>query len=382
MKGLIQEDLSINIIKDLVKINSCNPDGNEMDMVNKITGYFKTSVKKTIVDHGNNRGSLVIEIPGENKCEEIAFVGHIDTVPVHDEDLWEHNPFEAKIVNGYLYGRGAADMKGGVTAMISTARYLIDNSITPKNTVKFCFTADEESGGTGVTALREKGYFDNVSKIIIAEPSNEKIGLCEKGALWLKVTVVGKASHASKPHLGINAIDGFLTYVNKLKSIIDFTVVDEYLGKSTFAITTINAGVKTNITPDRAVGSIDIRTVPGIDHKKIIDHINMAINEMHSEGFKGEIKVEVENNRDAVSTLKSNEFVEEIATCMKSLGHNVDYKGINFYTDASQIIPYKNVPFVILGPGEEEMAHQRNEKVKVDSIIKIANIYTSYLINL
>jgi len=134
-----------------------------MDAVNEIIKFFPEGDGHKIVDHGNNRGSLMIEIKGKAQ-EKIGFIGHIDTVPVQDESSWIHPPFDGIVQDGYLYGRGASDMKGGITAMILTALHFIERNMTPLNTIKFVFTAGEESDGLGIQTLRDRGFLKDISK--------------------------------------------------------------------------------------------------------------------------------------------------------------------------------------------------------------------------
>src|SRR5699024_6075010 len=213
MDNVIKEYLSQGnyrkILEKLVKINTTNLPGNEMDAVNAILSFFpEERTTYEIIDHGKNRGSLMITIPGEVQNRSLAFVGHIDTVPVSDAGDWKYPPFDAMVDNErILHGRGSADMKGGVTAMIAAALYFIEKDITPPNTLKFCFTADEESGGMGAIGIGEKGYLNDAEAMIIPEPTKEGIGISEKGALWLSISVTGKAVHGSRPDLGINAVE-------------------------------------------------------------------------------------------------------------------------------------------------------------------------------
>ncbi|MBU5436907.1 M20 family metallopeptidase [Tissierella sp. MSJ-40] len=376
----LNEDKATLILKKLVKTNSTNPLGNEMDMVKAILDYFPKDVDYHILDHGNNRGSLVINIPGKGK-DSLAFIGHIDTVPVSDESSWDYPPFEGLIEEGYLYGRGSSDMKGGVTSMILTALYFIENHITPSVNLKFLFTADEESGGIGITSLREEGYLDGVSVIFIAEPSDEKIGLCEKGALWLQIFATGKESHGSKPELGVNAVENLIDFIYKLKKIVDLEKQHPLLGRATFAITQLKGGVKTNITPSKAEATLDIRTVPGMDHEDIMDKAFRIADEMEELNPQLKLNIVIENNRPAISTKKEEQFVKDIIKTYEELDYPVDFKGINFYTDASQVIPFYNVPFVILGPGEEKMAHQKNERIEIQSVVRMAKFYISHILN-
>lgn len=369
-----------NILRKLVNINTTNPPGNEMDIIKTILGFFPEDIAYQIVDHGNNRGSLIIEIKGEDE-EKIGFIGHLDTVPVPDESSWDYPPFDGVIKYGYMYGRGTADMKGGVTAMILTALYFIENNITPPHTLKFVFTADEESGGIGVLALRDKGLLKDISRVFIPEPTDEEIGICEKGALWLKIYAKGRASHGSRPDLGINAIEKLYEYIYRLKGTMDLEKEHPLLGKSSFAINMISGGVKTNIIPERAEASVDIRTIPGIDHDEILNEAYKIGKGMEEENPGLSIEISIENNRPSLSIDKEDGFIKDIVNSYKKLSYPVKFKGLNFYTDASQLIPFHNIPFVILGPGEENMCHQRNERTSIESVVRMAKLYIFYIIN-
>ena len=369
-----------NILKELVNINTTNPPGNEMDAIKTILSLFPKDITYEIVEHGDNRASLILEIKGKDE-ETVGFIGHLDTVPVTDESNWDYPPFAGVIKDGYMYGRGTVDMKGGVTAMILTALHFIENNITPPHTLKFVFTADEESGGLGIQALRDKGLLKDISKVFIPEPSDEEIGICEKGALWLNIYVKGRASHGSKPELGINAIEKLYEYTFRLRQTMDLEQEHPLLGRSSFAITMISGGVKTNIIPEEARASVDIRTIPRIDHEKILKKAYEIEKAMEEENPGISIEISVENNRPPLTMEDDDSFIREIVKTYEELSYPVKFKGINFYTDASQLIPFHNIPFVILGPGEENMCHQKNERTSIESITRMAKLYISYIIN-
>lgn len=381
IKDFITLDKCEEILKTLIKINSTHPEGNEMDMVKAILAMFgKYDIVYKIFDHGNNRGSLVITIPGKSSKQSIAFLGHIDTVPVDDYSEWEYPPFDAVVVGDYMYGRGSADMKGGVTSMIITALYLLENKVTPSNDIHFCFTADEELNGIGVLEIKDSGIINNAKEIFIAEPSEEKLGLAEKGALWIEVIVEGLSAHGSRPDLGVNSVEYLIEFINQFRDSMDRESLNPLLGQATFSVNEINGGVKTNVIPTQSTATIDIRTIPIQNHEDIINNGNEIAYKLMKEKDNLTIELNVLNNRPSVETSKDNMFIKQLTNLCKELSHETKYKGLNFYTDASQIIPDLKVPFVILGPGDDAMAHQRNEKIKLTSVAKIAEIYISYVL--
>lgn len=381
IKDFITLDKCKEILKTLIKINSTHPEGNEMDMVKAILAMFgKYDIEYKIFDHGNNRGSLVITISGKSSKQSIAFLGHIDIVPVDDYSEWEYPPFDAVVVGDYMYGRGSADMKGGVTSMIITALYLLENKVTPSNDIHFCFTADEELNGIGVLEIKDSGIINNAKEIFIAEPSEEKLGLAEKGALWIEVIVEGLSAHGSRPDLGVNSVEYLIEFINQFRDSMDRESLNPLLGQATFSVNEINGGVKTNVIPTQSTATIDIRTIPIQNHEDIINNGNEIAYKLMKEKDNLTIELNVLNNRPSVETSKDNMFIKKLTNLCKELSHETKYKGLNFYTDASQIIPDLKVPFVILGPGDDAMAHQRNEKIKLTSVAKIAEIYISYVL--
>lgn len=101
---------------------------------------------------------------------------------------------------------------------------------------------------------------------------------------------------------------------------------------------------------------------------------------MMTEYEKLHIDIEIKNNRPAIQTEHTNEFVMKVKRICDEVSGELDFKGLYFYTDASQVVPDLNVPFVILGPGDDEMAHQLNEKIALSSIRRITEIYIRYIL--
>lgn len=370
----------IDILKSLVEIDSSNPPGNETYIVNYIMSHFKDYEYMKVICHCENRASLIIDVPGESN-ELVVVVGHLDTVPATNLSQWQSNPFNPVIINNKMYGRGTSDMKSGIACMINVAKYFIYNYIKPKKTVRFMFTADEESSGIGIRSLIDLGYLNNAKYLLIPETSDESIVIKEKGALWLKIKVHGKPSHGSTPELGINAIEKLYELIYNIKPIIDNNDTDNLLGKNSIAINKIQGGTRTNITADYCEAEIDIRTIPNLKftHETIINQFYKIINDLKSKYEGLEIYLEVLNNRIPIMTDENNELVKSIRGVMSSLGYCVDIKGVKFFTDGSIILSKYDMPFAIYGPGIIEQCHVDNEYVLLDSLERVQNVYIELL---
>jgi succinyl-diaminopimelate desuccinylase len=382
VRDFLAGDRHREILEQLIRTRTVNPPGDERDAVDTVLTFYQAEVEHQIVDHGGGRASLVVRLPGRDQSRTVAFVGHIDTVPVPDADIWTLPPFDAEVVDGVLWGRGAVDMKGGVAAMILTSLYFMELGRRPPVNLVLAFTADEESFGLGVSALREQGVFDDTDEVIICEPSAGQIGIVEKGALWLTLTAEGRAAHASRPDLGINAADALLDLIGGINRRVAGSPGHPLLGNPTCALTQIHAGVKTNILPDRAEATLDIRTLPGTEHADLITHTQELAADLQAREPGLVLKVEVVNARPAVSVDPEHPLVQGLQRVMPQMGLSSELRGLHFYTDASQIVPQLALPFVILGHGDDGLAHQRDERIALEDVRTMAAVYLHYLLGL
>jgi len=372
-------EICIQILKELVAINTCNPPGNEAHLVTtilKITKPPADSYKLLPIEEG--RCNLIIELKGKSKLI-IGFAGHLDTVPVGEPSAWTFPPFAGQIKNGYLYGRGASDMRGGLTSMLLLYLYYKNNHIIPPVTLRFLFTVDEEVGGTGISAFFQQGWLKDLSQLFICEPTNCQPGSAEKGALWIEALFKGESSHAANPLKGINSLEYGLKYMQHLKTIIEALPSHPFLGSCTCAITKATAGIKTNIIPDKAEFAADIRLVPDISNTKIINLAKDEALNLKNAHPGLDITLTFTNNREALQTATNSPLLKKLKNVYQSLQLPFVPTGICFYTDASLVIPFMKIPFIILGPGEQSECHCVNEKVQISSVLRAFELYRAYI---
>lgn len=367
------------VLEKIVRVNTCQPEGNEASLVDVIMDMLPENTACTRIGHTPGRASLIVKVEGESQDGGIAFIGHLDTVACSDLDQWAYPPHQAVVKDGILYGRGSSDMKGGDAAMILTIRSLASSGVKLKKPVYFCFTADEESTGMGIRAVAEGHYLDSVEEIVICEPSGEQIGICEKGALWLDVVVHGMASHASRPDLGANAVEYAMEFSSRLKDYIMGGTGHPILGATTVSVTNFHGGIMTNIIPSGAEMELDIRTVPGVSHDDLITAAQEICGSIMKEHPSVRLEITVLNNRPALETPPESPFVRRMMETAEKTGITAEPKGLFFYTDASQLIPVRPVPFVIAGPGDDALAHCVNEHIVLASVARYAELYGRYI---
>lgn len=366
-------------LKTLIQVDTCQPIGNENDIIKIIETMLPTNVKSTVFEHGSNRASLFVEIEGEQREGGLAFLGHVDTVSCNELSEWNYHPLQGVVVGDLMCGRGTADMKGGVTAMILAMHEITRQNIKPKSSIYFGFTADEEDQGIGILAMMRSGILDKAERVIVCEPSDEKIGIGEKGALWLQIKVHGVSAHGSRPELGVNAVEHGIEFVERIRGILSNYGDDAILGSSTISVTKMQGGIMTNVIPSDARIELDIRTVPEVKHKMLIQEFEACIHELQRKHVGLKIEIKVLNNRPAIGNKKNEPFIQEMYLVAEKCGISREEKGLKFYTDASQVIPILNVPFVIAGPGDDGMAHKTNEFVSLNSVLRFSQLYSEYV---
>lgn len=379
-KKLIDE--AVEILRKMVGFNTVNELGNEKPLAEYIKGLLdEIGLETTLVDLGNNRANVIGRLKGTGQRQALLFNGHLDTVPPGDID-WEYGPFSGEVVDGRIYGRGTADMKGGLAAMLMAIKAIKESGAQLKGDFIYTATAGEETDSIGAVHFVENGGLDDVGAIIIGEPSSNSINIAEKGALWVEITTYGKTAHGAFPEKGINAVAHMNALLSELISYRFKYEENEIVGHPTMNISTIHGGVKTNVVPDKCSSTIDMRTVPGMDHGEIIKDFERLIEKLSNEikDFKADIKIL--NNRPAVETKGDHPFVKLAEKTYKEVfGEETKAKGVSFYTDASVFLPAKEVPCIIYGPGDSNMAHQPNEYITIDSLENTIRYYIRLIEN-
>lgn len=383
-KSMDKEEMSyfaeypvFSVFRDFLSIDTQNPPGNEKkaieflaDRLHKkdICGRLDTK----IFFHSPTRASIVFRVPGQIRENAIAFLGHVDTVPSGNPEEWRYPPINGTLVDGkWVYGRGATDMKSGDVAILMLLECLLDNAVQLKRDVYFVFSADEEADCMGISEIHHSGILDNVAEVIVAEPTDNRIGYHEKGTIWVEVKAMGKQAHGALPLVGINPIEYLSEFIMKLKKL-------QPEGRISIATTMFHSGFKENVIPADAKAILDIRTEDVEIHRKVLKDIERLEKEMNSR-YGVQIQHMILQERIPLCMDTSHTMIQRLAEGIHQLGGNVEYKRIPFYTDLALLLKEKQCAFAILGPGESEGLHIVNEKVELKKIEEAANIYWLFL---
>jgi succinyl-diaminopimelate desuccinylase len=375
----IEEAEVVSLCRDLVRLKSVNPPGDELEIAEYVAGILrKAGLAADVVPHTPTRASVVARLKGSGEVPALLYSGHLDVVPIGPtgED-WLYDPFGGEVAEGKLWGRGSTDMKSGVAAMIEAARVLAAAKLPLKGDLVLVFTADEEVGALGARELATRPDLAPAQAVVISEPSYNDVYVAEKGQFWLEITTYGKAAHGSMPHLGQNAIMMMVALLDKLDQLQVPYEEHPLLGGFTRSIGTIHGGLSTNIVPDCCVATVDLRTLPGQDHRMILRQVEDLIADLSRQlpGFRASVKVVIE--LCPVETSPQNAAVQSFCDVVAEVtGERPEPKGVPYGTDAAFLVPPLNAAMVLCGPGNPDLAHQLNECVEVDKLIESARIFT------
>ena len=321
-----------------------------------------------------DRANLIARLrpgaPASPGDKALLFGGHIDTVPFGDA-AWAIPPLEGIVKDGRLHGRGAADMKGGLAAMVCAALDMAPR-LKRRDLILHIY-GSEETGCTGsFHASLTPEHFGSPGAAVIAEPTNNIPLAGHKGALWLAVTATGRTAHASMPEKGDNALLKMLPAALRLRDAPP-KASHELLGECTMVLSTLHAGLNSNSVPDKAVLTVDMRTVPGQDHAAL--HASLAA------AAGPDVDTRITLDLPPVWTDPDTPWCGRVRRLAAPfLGYEPGVAAVQFFTDAGAVRrAHPGLPLMILGPGDPGEAHRTDESCPVDQIRAAREMYKAII---
>ncbi len=366
----------VPLLAALVQTDTVNPPGHEARAAAILADWLRArGVQAEVRPLSDTRANLLARLPGRGDNPALVFCGHLDTVPPGNAQ-WGHGPFSGECIGERMYGRGTADMKGGLAAMAGAIAALRQRSPQLSGDVLFLATAGEEVDSCGARQLVEEGVFQGAGAMVIGEPTGLKLATAHKGALWLRVHIPGKAAHGSMPQFGSNAILDTCRFLQALTEFRFGFVPHPLLSAPTISPNLVQGGIGVNIVPDHCAVSLDIRTLPGQSHPHTLETIGRLLSEVLAGKEVGSAHHEVLLDRAPIDTDRKSRIVQVAEQAYTEIMGEVPLlHGMAYYTDASAIVPALGVPTVILGPGEADEAHQTNESVELPQVRLAARLY-------
>jgi acetylornithine deacetylase/succinyl-diaminopimelate desuccinylase-like protein len=420
MMNSSENDLSpVRLLSKLIQLDTSNPPGNEEIAVQFLeTLLQKEGIGCQIVMPEPRRANIIARIKGKKAGKPVVLLGHIDVVPAH-EDGWIEPPFSGAIRDGYIYGRGAIDMKSQVVGHLVSFIKLRRSGVLPERDMIFLATADEEVGGQlgaeymfgKVEDLGDASFVLSEGGFVMEEDGrfHARVSVGEKQMCQFKITATGRGGHGSLPH-GDNANDkvlraacriidsrrplrstpiatrylnellkgkriGKLTYTNLKEALKDkgfLKFVDENpvynaLLRDTVTSTMLKSGEKINVIPMESTAYFDARILPETKHEAFLSQMAKIAGQ--------DVQVEVIQKTYSVPSTFRTPYSSNIVKATRGMTGSVPVLPF-LTTGATDLRHFRAKGITAYGffpvrlPEEDYMRmHSVNERIAVESLL-------------
>lgn len=371
----IDSDFLFSTISDLVRLPSINPPGDEHQVANYVMTFFDTfAIPTTCYPVASDRTVIVGKIPGERSDGALAFTGHMDVVPVSPDESrrWTSPPFSGEISDGFLHGRGSADMKGGLGACMVTMAHMKKQGILPPTDIYLIATVDEEDGMIGSKRLLHEPFLRQIDRLIVCEPTQLTLATAGRGRTYANIHVKGQTGHGSQGKSG-NAIDYARCLLNAMEEITFGEYASREYGTSFWQPLAINAGVEPCVVPDEVQIKVDARLVPSQPTDSVWEAMDSILASLKTSHPQYCATVEIIDRREGWIH-PENAWVKTLDRHMAALGLSSTHSTFPGTTDGS-VLRQTGMDCLIIGPGDLSTVHRENEKVSLNELLTAANLY-------
>jgi len=339
------------------------------------TELSRSGIDCRIDNWDKQRANITAQVKSSGSKAALLFVCHIDVVGPGQTD-WAYPPFAAVESDGKIYGRGSADMKGGIAAVVAAIRQIVEAGTRLQGDIILLCAAGEETDSCGLRRfMHERSFLIEPAGIIIPEPTDLAVVTAHRGMIWLKVTTRGKAAHSSAPELGVNAISSMRVFLDELDKYKIDAEPHPLLGSYSMSVNTISGGKAMNVVPDQCTIGIDIRTLPGQNHEEIVNDFKRIFANLKRQFPTFNVEVSIDRAVEAIETDSECTFVREFCA---AVGAN-ETKAVGFTTDAPHLRPL-GAPIVIFGPGKPELCHKPDEYIDISDVEKAVEHYKKIIL--
>lgn len=380
-----REQAVIHLCQKLVQLQSYS--GEEGGVAGELADFFRVRGFDEITI--NEYGCIIACVHGKRPGPKILFDGHIDTVPVTNEEEWIYPPFGGELHDGKIYGRGTSDMKGAVAAMACAIADFAED------------TGRDFSGSLYLAGVVHEECFEGVAArsisaevrpdyVVIGEASELNVKIGQRGRGELRLEVFGKPAHSANPEKGINAVYKIARVIEEIRKLKP--TEHPVLGKGILELTDIKSSPYpgASVVPEYCMATYDRRLLVGETKETVLAPLQALLDRMMVEDPELRTKVSFARGEEQCYTGSKIEgerffpgwlyqpdapFVQAVVDQLKSKGFSPEITQYNFCTNGSHYAGEAGIKTIGLGPSRENLAHTINESIEVDQLTKAAECY-------
>lgn len=369
---------TINRLSRLIAFDTTSRHSN-LALIHDCADYLESLGLKPWLAHngGQTKANLFATIPAANGSTEGGLIlsGHTDVVPT-DGQTWQSDPYRADIREGRLYGRGSADMKGFIAAVLAAAPAMVQAEL--KRPLHIALSYDEEIGCLGapvmIAELQKRGL--TPEHCIVGEPTSMRMVVAHKGIHTFRCAVHGKAAHSSLTPQGVNAIEyaaKLIVFINelagRLKARYD-TDPDYDVPFSTLSVNTIAGGIAGNIVPQLCEFEFDYRNLPHMSPADITAPIEAHIREVlqpQMQAVDAACRIDMRHGENVPAMPEAEAAL--LHDLITQLVEDSSRLKVAYATEGGQF-QQAGIATVICGPGNIEQAHKADEFVELSQLAR------------
>lgn len=344
------------------------------------------------------RPQLWSRLQGTGGGRSMLLLGHIDTVPAEPLEAWRYNPFSGEVKDGKIYGRGAADMKGGVGMMIKALDYIQQAGFKLKGDVQIWTVNDEEAGLMGAFALADRVFVQKKIEVdAVMDPECTDLGvvLALRGIFFVEIVVRGVSGHAEgikHPHWTQGGAVNAIYKAFKISSAIEELNKEWNLHPNkqhplyqcwrtvppACVLTMIHGGSAPNVHAGECTLTYNIQYNPnekGADVMREFEDYISKISETDSWLKNHPPKLNWKAHVIPHETSMDHPLVSTLTTILKTIGMEPSIIGGPWNCDVTNVALHRKVPAIVFGPGSSSVAHQPNEHVSISDLISCCKAY-------
>ena len=375
-KTYVDGSMTVELLKRLVRINSVNPmlvDGapGEAEIAECVADFMREiGLQTTFEEVEPERPNVVGVLKGVGGDPTLMLNGHMDTVGI---DYMEIDPLDPVVKDGKLYGRGSNDMKGGLSAILSAAKALVDSGVELHGNLIIAAVCDEEYASIGTERLVQEVKADAA---VIGEPTGLQVLVAHKGFAWIDVETRGVAAHGSRPELGVDAIAKMgkvLVGIDRLQEKVLQRKKHRLVGFPSIHASIIQGGRELSTYPDYCKLQVERRMIPGEEPSDVDAEMKSLLASISAADPKFEGSHNINFFRGPMEVSPEEEICRILHRSTSDvIGREPEFVGGSGWLD-TEIIWKRGTPSIAFGP-RGAGSHAAVEYVELDSVINAARI--------
>ena len=386
----------IDLTRALIRIPSVVRPGDAGATEAAVAGHVQAWLTKEgfdieVQDVAPGRPNVIAWLGDKGSGKSLLLEGHTDVVTEGNSAEWTHPPFGADLIDGRIYGRGAADMKSGLAAAMVAAAAIKRSGARLNGRLVVGALVDEEGDMIGVKHLCTTPIGRELDAAIICEPEQNELCLEQRGVVWARISIRGRMAHGAMPEAGVNpitALGALLAEVPALeRRLRKLCRRSPYLRPPTVTPTIVRSPVQgveqSNVIPSSARALLDVRLTPGPDEAAVAREIDLACRQATARCPGSTIEWEPVNGFRLATRVERNDPLVKamVAGVRQATGRRAVFGGVPGSTDGTILRMQRGIPIVTCGPGHRLIPHQADEYVEVSELVDAAKIYVASALN-